>query len=244
MYLLEYSRTVTRLMPSPYKTNCFNYNKIDCKSRRDCIDKCHCDYILNYCNSTLPMDTIVDNNNDKDKFTNDTKCYKVQFCEEKYKSPECINEYYTIKPTSVNKFKKILSNKQIDTFIKVYTKRNNFNLSTNHINSISSIQIVTFNPSIIYRHSAQQLPVEFICFIGGVIKLWTGFSIYSIYVYGKQVFSINQNKIEPMKSSNNKVNKKIALINDKTSYLENKLNKAMKIVKILKKNRVTHDHIA
>ena len=72
-------------MRSPYKTNCFDYNQIGCKSRQDCIDKCHCDYILNYCNSSLPLYTIVDNNNDKDKFTNDTRCYKKQFCEEKYK---------------------------------------------------------------------------------------------------------------------------------------------------------------
>ena len=47
-----------------------------------------------------------------------------------------------------------------------------------------------------------------------------------------------------MKASNNKVNKKIAqLINNKTSSLENKLNKIMKFVKILNKNKVSHDNI-
>ena len=121
-------------MPSPYKTNCFDYNKIGCKSRRDCIDKCHSDYILNYCNSSVPMGTIADNHNDKDKFTNDTKCYKTQFCEEKYKSPECINEYYTIKPIFVSKFKNVWNNKTIYEFLKRYTKRNS--VDTNDINSI------------------------------------------------------------------------------------------------------------
>ena len=245
MYQLEYSRTVTHLMPSPYKTNCFDYHKIGCKSRQDCIDKCHCDYILNYCNSSVPMSTIADNHNDKDKFTNDTKCYKAQFCEEKYKSPECINEYYTIKPVAVIKFKDLWGNKEIKRFIKFHTRDNNFNLSENDINSISYINIVTFNPNTIYRHSAQQPPVEFVCFIGGVISLWTGFSIYSIYTYVIQVFSKKQNKIDQMKPVNNKITKKIAqLINNKTSFWEKKLNKVMKVVKILKKkNQVTHVHI-
>ena len=76
--------------------------------------------------------------------------------------------------------------------------------------------------------------------------MWTGFSIYSIYVYGKQVLSKNQNKIKPMKPVNNKVSKKylsLSIIN--TWFLETKLNKVMKIVKISrKKNNVTHDHIA
>ena len=221
-------------MPSPYKTNCFDYNQIGCKSRRDCIDKCHCDYILNYCNSTLPMDTVVDRHNDNHKFRDDIKCFKIQFCEEKYKSPECINEYYTIKPRYVKTFMKNQDEKIVDGFIKRYTERNNLNLSTNDINSISIIGISTFTPDTIYRHSAQYPPIEFICFIGGIISLWTGFSIYSIYAYGKQVLSKKQNKIKPLKPVN--VNKKIALINNKTSSLDNKLNKIMKVVKILKKN--------
>ena len=113
------------------------------------------------------------------------------------------------------------------------------------MNSISYINIITFNPNTIYSHSPQQPPVEFICFIGGVISLWTGFSVISIYAYGKQIFSKKQNKIEQMKPANNKVTKKIAqLINNKTLFWENKLNKLMKIVKISKKkNQVTHYHI-
>ena len=235
-------------MPSPYKTDCFDYNKIECKSRQNCIDKCHRNYILNYCNSSIPFFAIVDNHDNKNKFTNDIKCYKPQFCEEKYKWPECINEYYTIKPVAATKFKKIWSNKQIDTFIKYFTKRNNFNLSTDDIDSIWYIDIITLTPDTIYHHLAQQPPVEFICFIGGVIKLWTGFSVHSIYAYGKQMFSKKQNKIEPSKRVNYKTpNKKLSFPNKNNNVkksLESKLNKMMKVMKTLKKNQVTHIHIA
>ena len=65
--------------------------------------------------------------------------------------------------------------------------------------------------------------------------MWTGFSIYSIYAYGKKVFSKSQSQIEPMKLINNKVNKKLALINNKKSTLNDKLNKVMKVMKILEK---------
>ena len=50
---------------------------------------------------------------------------------------------------------------------------------------------IEFNnePDTIYTHSPQQHPVEFICLIGGIISLWTGFSIFSIYAYGKNFFN-------------------------------------------------------
>ena len=50
-------------------------------------------------------------------------------------------------------------------------------------------------PDTIYTHSPQQYPIEFICFIGGVISLWIGFSVISIYAYGKQVLSKNKTKL-------------------------------------------------
>ena len=70
--------------------------------------------------------------------------------------------------------------------------------------------------------------------------MWTGFSVISLYAYGKQIFSKMQNKVKPLKHLN--VNKKISLINNKKS-LENRFKKLMKVVKILnKKYQVTHNH--
>ena len=142
------------------------------------------------------MDTIVDNHNNRDKSINDAECYKPQFCEEKYKSPECIEEYYTTKPVFD------YYDKQNDRFIKDVTKRGKINISTTDLESTISVGITNFSPDTIYRHSELQPPVEFVCFIGGVIGLWTGFSVYSIYAYGKQVFSKKHNKIESSNSVN------------------------------------------
>ena len=55
-------------MPSPYKTNCFEYNKIGCKSRRDCVDRCNVEWALKHCNGSLPSGTIVDRHDDKNIF--------------------------------------------------------------------------------------------------------------------------------------------------------------------------------
>ena len=65
-------------MPSPYKTNCFNYNEFGCKSRRDCIDQCNVKWALINCNGSLPNDTFINRHNDKDKFGNE--------CDDKHKN--------------------------------------------------------------------------------------------------------------------------------------------------------------
>ena len=64
---------------------------------------------------------------------------------------------------------------------------------------------VSGEPDTIIAHSPQFYPIKFICFIGGVISLWTGFSLYSLYGYGKWIFNRkNNNKIAPKKTANKK----------------------------------------
>ena len=62
------------------------------------------------------------------------------------------------------------------------------------------------------------------------------------------MFSKKQNKIEPSKRVNYKTpNKKLSFPNKNNNVkksLESKLNKMMKVMKTLKKNQVTHIHIA
>ena len=50
-----------------------------------------------------------------------------------------------------------------------------------------------------YIHSPYQHPIEFICFIGSVISLWTDFSVISMYAYGKRFFRRNQKQKQKMK---------------------------------------------
>ena len=84
-------------MPTPYQTNYLDYNKIRCKSRNDCINKCNIKWALNHCNSLAPY-TNLDINNDKDKYKETVlKYFDPDICESKYISPDCMNEYYEIK---------------------------------------------------------------------------------------------------------------------------------------------------
>ena len=45
-------------MPSPYQTKCFDYTKLGCKSRDDCIRKCQIDTASKQCDS-LPFNTMI-----------------------------------------------------------------------------------------------------------------------------------------------------------------------------------------
>ena len=108
-------------MPSPYQTNCFDYDKIGCKSRRDCVDRCNLEWSLKHCNGSLPSETIIDRHNDKDIFKGICKDNHTEFCGQKYKSSDCINEHYKIKLKADKKIKEMIrsNNKgeeSLDTF--------------------------------------------------------------------------------------------------------------------------------
>ena len=196
--MLKYSRTIVNLMPSPYKTNCFNYNKIGCISRRDCVNQCNIEWALIHCNNSLPSKTIIDKHNDKDKFDKPRLCNdnNKEFCENKYKSPDCFNQYYKIK--LINERKLNDSDKYGNQYLEWFSNKTFKSKNKNaNINLISNIYIyINDEPDTIYTHSPQQHPIEFICFIGSVISLWTGFSVISMYAYGKRVFRRNQNQNE------------------------------------------------
>ena len=55
-------------MPSPYKTRFFDCNKIGCKSRTDCMDRCNVEWALKHCNGSLFSRTIIDRHDNKNIF--------------------------------------------------------------------------------------------------------------------------------------------------------------------------------
>ena len=119
-------------MPSPYKTNCFDYNKIGCKSRRDCVDKCNIKWSLEHCNS-LPENTILDKHDDKNNIS--FTCNKSYECQANYKLPDCVDEYYTIKPFQIKKL-------ELSKFEILFIKRfNQINLTTKDNDSITVVEI-------------------------------------------------------------------------------------------------------
>ena len=174
-------------MRSPYKTNCFDYNQIGCKSRSDCIEKCNIELSLNQCHC-LPHKSNADRHNDKDNYccTSCEKSFDYNICEEKYKSPDCINEYYSSL--------KILHHNSEHFNVTC----NSMSLSNQQFNKTEIKQafvdvVFADEPDTIYRHSPQQHIVEFICFVCSIISLWTGFSVFSTYACGIKTFIMSKN---------------------------------------------------
>ena len=198
---MKYSRTVTNLLPSPYQTNCLNYTRIGCKSRSDCIDKCHIEMSLKQCNS-LPLSTnigpiLTDIHRHNDKYQFSISLCSINFnysiCEDKYNSPDCTNDYYSFKLIMDSNFENLLNEPVFDGVLSSLNVMGK--LSRNDSDLLTHIKIVFGDePDTIYSHSPQQYPVEFICFIGGVISLWTGFSIISTYAKWKR-FTKRQNHV-------------------------------------------------
>ena len=178
---------MTNLLPAPYQTNCLDYNKIGCKSRSDCIDKCNIEMSLKQCDS-LHLYTNMYTHNDKDKY-HLSKCIinlNKKICENKFKLPDCINEYFSLKLFNDLPLNESFSSKY---FTEIYLG-NILNYSQYiSFDAISTVSIIFGDqPDTIYIHSPQQFLAEFICFVGGVISLWTGFSVISMYNYGEQFF--------------------------------------------------------
>ena len=182
-YEITYNKIVTHLLPAPYQINCFDYHQIGCKSRSDCIDKCNIEMSLKKC-SELPVDTNVDRHNDKN-INNLWKCcinYDGSVCEDKYKSPNCLNWYFSIQPFSV-----VILNK---SWISKY-KMNKVN-----VKAVAAVTIkFSHQPYIIYIHSPQQTIIEFIFSIRGILGLWIGFYVMIIYIwkiFGSQNYDSTQ----------------------------------------------------
>ena len=213
---MKYSRTVTKLLPSPYQIDCFDYTKIGCKSRSDCIDKCHIEKSLKECNS-LSLQVNVDEHNERDKFDLNSLCVKYfnySFCENKYTSPDCMNEYYSLKLTKDSKFEEFDKNHLFNVISRISFPKNDTQLMT-HLKIVFGDE-----PDTIYIHSLQQYPIEFVCFIRGVISLWTGFSIFSMYTYGKRFFIGQNNSHQKIKALFLRKTKVIPII--KKVYLNKK----------------------
>ena len=131
------------------------------------------------------------------------KCYfelDESVCHDKYKSPDCINQYFSFKPFSDSAFNESWTSKII---LESYLSN-----KTNRFNALTSV-LIDFGdePDIIYAHSPYQHLVEFLSFIGGMISLWTGFSVLSLYRFWKRFFfSEHQSKEKKLFKKNNKIN--------------------------------------
>ena len=166
-------------MLSPYQTKCFDYTKLGCESRDDCIRKCQINMALKQCDS-LPLDTTIKKND----FTvymakfNVTPCLlnsNYTSCKVKFKSFDCVNEYYTFKPVVPVP----LNNESFKRkFLDLWLNETSTGMKNDYA-KFTRVEIFFFGdePDTIYRHSPAQHPVEFVTFLCGVISLWRSFSV-------------------------------------------------------------------
>lgn len=141
--------------------------------------------------------------------------HNTLLCEEKYESSDCFSEYYNI---------------------KMITDQ------TNWVKNASFVRVlISDEPDNIITHSPQFYPIELMCFVGGLISLWTGFSIYSVFGYGKWIFRKNKNKIESVQAnvganntctctcSYNKIITRSAFVKNDKKVFQTKLSKMINV---------------
>ena len=98
--------------------------------------------------------------------------------EDIYKSNDCFNQHYS---------SETLVNDVLD-FDKLNFSKQNYPQYNSDL--VTLIQVVFHDyPDTIYSHSPQQHFVEFACYTGGIIAMWTGVSIIKWYGYGVRFFS-------------------------------------------------------
>lgn len=121
------------------------------------------------------------------------------YCAEKYPSTDFIEEFYSMKTIIDRNIKDehgyLFSG--IEVMMQQFSElqlKGKLNFSKNDLDKVSYVTIdFGEEPDTIYTHSPLQKPVEFICFIWGVVSLRTGFSVYSIYDYRKRAFNRKPN---------------------------------------------------
>lgn len=181
-YAISFSRRITYLLSHPYGSDCIDYGEIGFKSRTDCINKCLVNLSLSQCR-VLPNHINVDANNNDSFIKNDKQraCQRQiradGQCERKCHHSNCVNHYYTHKKITVKPFsdseKQLLSAEYSGLKLTLMTKL---------------VVVYADEPDTIFEHTPTQHFVEYACYTGGVISLWTGFSIISVYAYVKPVW--------------------------------------------------------
>jgi hypothetical protein len=176
-FYVEYRKTDIQLMPKPYKTSCFNYEKLGHISRADCIFKCVTNnYKKSY--NRWPMDYLTEDSETDLKtieFFNETEDLKIRkICKNFCGFNDCFKEIFELKEMKKMEF----------------PEKNN-----------KSIRIYIYPPyasNLLLIHSAKIRIEEFLCYTASIFSLWFGFSVFmltDVLVLIIKKFYIFRNKI-------------------------------------------------
>ena len=181
-YDIYFSKTLSKLLPPPYETQCTNYQIEDPnqpQSRADCVDKCIVKIWKTLCNCTPSHINIrKEVGHDGylcsiDQTVNHSVAGEMKSACYDECLPDCIDEEYnfeveeTVNP-SENDIKR--ASPTVKPFLISKRKRH------------ATINLIRrFSGDVTYTHTPQMPFIEFICYIGSLASLWLGISVLAIY---------------------------------------------------------------
>ncbi len=165
--IIDYTRIVTKLLPFPYSTDCYDYGNeenpvLNYKSREDCIVKhlekkefneCSCNKRWFYGYSRRQNLSNICQNSIECKFNEKSEMKSL----EKICKNNCLNEYYM-------------------NICDI--QREERELSAFNINALSLIQPKKHD--ILFTYLPKINLIEYFCSVGGLISMWFEFSVYDL----------------------------------------------------------------
>lgn len=155
--ILTTSKLITYLLPTPYRTGCYNYSG-EIYGRTGCIFKCRVSRIKKECQSAWSWSVPAEIDQTESFSLRDKHCYlKNKFeCSNNDLCPaQCINYWYTT-TLIVNQEKRTFSN-----VTELYVRR-------------------PFGVEIIYTYLPRMNGIEFLCYIASCFGIWLGISFLDI----------------------------------------------------------------
>jgi hypothetical protein len=167
VHQIDFSLIITKLMPFPYSTDCYDYkqevnSRILYNSRDDCflkhlewreIEECGCNKRWSYWSRGLQNSSHICPKSLKCNFNSKL----VMKLLERVCKKNCYNEYYM----------NTINHKQFDNYLEI--------LENIYFHIIKSVKYeITFN------YLPKMNLVEYFCSVGGLVSMWFGLSIYDI----------------------------------------------------------------
>ena len=197
-YQISYSKIIALLLPSPYKTDCVNYNEdTDYDSQQDCLDQCLVQLTLKHCScwpssvqspNITQLDQVcwlVKPNQHNCTSEVESKCYGI--C----KSPDCIQERYSFEVR--NSHQRLRAGPQWVQDLK---------------NTTAKITILTpFNFETTFIHKPEYNLIQIICYIVSLLGFWYGISVLSIYNFvSRKIKAFQRKNVKIFSTGNSRSN--------------------------------------
>jgi hypothetical protein len=191
------SKVSIKKLPAPYESNCINYTDIGFQSRKQCLDNCEIELMLNLTKDSIDFKTTADNESKfkykwKRDLTLNISMDSLDECRRKCVLHNCLNEYYHLEKTSESDMSECNFDNQTSSYS--HHKLNKFNFIGFKLNSKPPcariyLKLSSF-PMFVYRHVPKIEIVEFVCYVGSITGLWLGISVLTVEYWVSKLCSM------------------------------------------------------